>query len=409
MKKQKCLLILPRSVFPTVCGYAIKNKNVIELLNDTYDLTLVVMKEKAFTEEEKDYYKKHSKRHCLWVRPRFKSCIGALCAILSGQPLQVGYYYDKGLQERIDHYLASCQIAVAVLDRTIQYLANANEKTVRIFDIIDSISLNYQRSKEHTSSLFWKILYTFEGKRLLKFEGDWIEKADATYFINQNECNYWRSRGNACWLPHGVKPEIFTYQKTDPTYKTSVAFIGKMDYQPNVDAMIWYIKNVHSVIGEQVPLYIVGAFPAKELNQLAASCKNITITGYMDDPYLILNSAMAMIAPMQTGGGIQNKVLEGMAMGKINIVTTLAAKPISGASAGKHFLIADTPEEYIDYLLKIRRNPQKYAFIGENARKHIMDNFTWAAHNRQYLNEIRNIQKRSQSCPPVCGNADAEK
>lgn len=387
--KQTCLLILPRSVFPPLSGYAIKNSNLIQLLNAQYDLTLVVLKETDFTPEETAFYRQNSVHTYLWKRSKIKSYLGALRALFSSTPLQVGYYYDQKLQSLISGLLMNCNIAVAVLDRTVEYLKTAPAETIRVFDIVDSIALNYINSKSKTRSILWRFLYSIEGKRLLQYEQLQISLADITYFINKNECDYWSKAGKTQWLPHGVKDFLFDYNKTNHSYQNAVAFIGKMDYQPNIDAIKWYIEHVHSVVGERIPLIIVGAYPTKEIDVLAHKYTNISITGFVDDPYLILNSAMALIAPMQTGGGIQNKVLEGMALGKINVITSLAAKPIIGAENGREFLIADKAEDYISILKELSIHPDKYSEIGPAAKRHIQNNFTWKAYGKAYLNGIR--------------------
>lgn len=393
MNKQKCLLILPRSIFPLVCGYSIKNKNVIELLHKEYDLILVVIKECAFTEEEINYYKNHSSNMILWVRTRLISINGVLRALFTTQPLQVGYYYDKNLQCKIDSFIEKCDIAIAVLGRTVEYLRNIHSDTIMVFDAVDSIALNYEQSKYKTASIFWKIMYYLEGKRLLNHEKYWVKKSNLSYFVNYDDYQYWKSYGQAHWLPHGVNPDLLSYVKKDTRYELSVAFLGKMDYQPNVDAMIWYIKNVHIIVGKDIPLIIVGANPTKELYMLSRKYTNITITGFVKDPYIILNSCLALIAPMQTGGGIQNKVLEGMALGKINIITDLAAKPIIDSKAGHDYLLANTPKEYVDILYRVKNNPGDYINIGNNARKQILNKFNWNEYNRIYLNEILKCQK----------------
>lgn len=395
-KKETCLLILPRSVFPPVSGYAIKNLNLIRLLNTQFELTLIVLKETEFNLEETTFYKQNSCHTVLWKRSRLQSCFGALKALFSSTPLQVGYYYDSKLQLLINDLLLDCNIAVAVLDRTIEYLKAAPPKTIQIFDMVDSIALNYIRSKEKTRSNLWKLIYSIEGNRLLEFEKKQVGLADITYFINKNECDYWSKTGNTNWLPHGVKDFLFAYDKIDNTYQNSIAFIGKMNYQPNIDAVKWYIEHVHPTLCDIIPLIIVGAYPTKELEVLASKYPNITITGFVDDPYLILNSVMAIIAPMQTGGGIQNKVLEGMALGKINIISSLAATPIIGAKDGQEFLIADSPEDYISILKDLLIQPEKYNKIGHAAKLHIQNNFTWEAYGKAYLDGIRQFSTIAQ-------------
>ena len=263
--------------------------------------------------------------------------------------------------------------------------------------MVDSIGLNYQRSRTEVKSVFWKLIYNIETKRLLRYERDWVQKADVSYLVNNDEKNYWKQYGrNVQLVPHGVKPDLFEYDERDSRYTDKVVFIGKMDYQPNVDAVEWYVRKVHSRIGDKIPLIIIGAFPPKKLLRLVKQYDNVEVTGFVQHPYRILNSALAVVAPMQTGGGIQNKVLEGMAIGQINVVSGLAARPILGAIDGEHLLIADTAEQYIQILTKLRENRAHFAFIGEKARSFIRSHYTWDAFENAYIEGIEQACKNKR-------------
>lgn len=390
----KCLLILPRPVFPLVCGYALKNYNLIKMLAQTYDLKLVIISENDLTAQEESFYKELSVEYLCYKIPKWKSYANTLCGLFSQKPLQVAYYYDRNLQKQIQKWVSACDILVSALVRTREYLcvAESEKDKILVFDMVDSIALNYKRSKAKTKSLFWKILYSIEGDRLLRYEQQKIEKSNVTYLFNHDEVKYWEKFGNTKCLPHGVNSELFLYDKKDEHLSQSVVFIGKMDYQPNVDAAIWYIENVHSKIGQQVPFIIVGAYPIEKLYSYAEKYPNITITGFVDDPYIYASSSLAMVAPMQTGGGIQNKVLEGMALGKINIVSSLAAQPISGARDGEHFIVANTPDEYVDIILNLKENYEKYTQIGVQARKLILDTYTWENYGHEFISGLE-LQK----------------
>jgi glycosyltransferase involved in cell wall biosynthesis len=116
--------------------------------------------------------------------------------------------------------------------------------------------------------------------------------------------------------------------------------------------------------------------------------KNVVVTGFVADPYLILNSSKLVVAPMQTGAGIQNKVLEAMALAKITILTSLAAKPIIGGVDGKHFVIANTADEFCNKIMDVFINPNCYDKIGINARDFIVKNYTWQIYEEQYIHAI---------------------
>lgn len=391
----KCLLLLPRPVFPLVCGYALKNYNLIKILAAKYELYLIIITSGPLMKEEMDFYQAlgiHVRAHEI---SKWKSYIRTLLGFFSGKPLQVSYYYDRDLQDILRPFLEECQILIAALVRTREYLNPVEEleNKVIVFDMVDSIALNYRHSREKTKSFFWKLIYGIEGKRLMKYERRAIENSHITYLFNGEEQSYWSQYGNVKLLPHGVKEELFHYSYFDERWKNAVVFIGKMDYQPNVDAALWYMENVHSRIGNQVPLVIVGAYPADKILERAASLPNVTVTGFVDDPYVYLNSAMAVIAPMQTGGGIQNKVLEGMALGKVNIISSLAAGPIKGGEAGRHFLVADSAEEYVDILLNWGKNQEKYKIIGGNARELIKERYSWKRYGEMYLEGIEEVRR----------------
>jgi len=163
-----------------------------------------------------------------------------------------------------------------------------------------------------------------------------------------------------------------------------------MDYQPNIDAVLWFVENVLPHLNRDLKFIVVGAYPKKIIQDLPKTFKNVEVTGYVEDPYLILKSCLCVVAPMQTGGGIQNKILESMALGTINIVSSLAAKPI-GAEHGKHFLVCDDPKEMVNLINKIYENPKNFEYLKVNARDFIKNNFTWQITKKNFLNVIDNV------------------
>ena len=393
MSKPKCFLILPRSVFPTVSGYAMKNKQLIEILNRHYQLKMIVLSDHAATIEETEFYRQHSAESRLFYFPKWRYYLNALFALLGKRPIQTGYYTFRQVKHEAKRMAADCHIAIGVLVRTMEYLETVPEQAIKVFDMMDSIGLNYKRSRDKVESKFWKLIYSIETNRLLRYEQLWVKKADIIYLFNNDERKYWQPYGNVKLVPHGVKPFLFEPRERDAHYANAVAFIGKMDYQPNIDAVKWYIRNVHPLVGDRIPLIIIGAFPTEEVQKLAEQHENITVTGFVDDPYRILGSTMAVIAPMQTGGGIQNKVLEGMAVGQINVISSLAARPILEAVSGEHFLIADTPQQYAEILTRIREHPERYAAMGSTAREFIRTHYTWETFEKTYIEGICQIEK----------------
>jgi glycosyltransferase involved in cell wall biosynthesis len=388
MHKKRCLLILPRNLFPLVGGYSNHRKNAIEILHRHYYLNIIIISHKKLSKEERSFFEHNSDCFFYITIPRWRYILGALISIFSSLPIQVGYFYFNQVQRVVDDLLPDQDIVIGSLIRTMKYIRNAPSNCKIVFDMIDSIGINYQRSAKKVHSFFWRLIYQIEANRLLNYEVYWIKRASVTMLFNKQECDYWAPYGNVCLLPHGVNNRAIYYNNIDTRYSMSVAFIGKMDYQPNIDAVRWYINNVHSFIGDRIPFIIVGAYPTSEIISLARKNYNITITGFIEDPFIIIHSAMAVVAPMQTGAGIQNKVLEAMALGAINIITSLAATPIIGGINEEHFLVMDTPNEFRNTILSVFEQPDKYKKIKQSARHFITEHYTWAKYEEEYIKAI---------------------
>ncbi|KOR31929.1 hypothetical protein TI05_10495 [Achromatium sp. WMS3] len=157
-----------------------------------------------------------------------------------------------------------------------------------------------------------------------------------------------------------------------------------MDYQPNIDAVCWFMENVFDKLDKNIKCVIVGINPVDKIKEMQNS--RIKVTGFIDDPYSILNSCFAIIAPMQTGGGIQNKILETMALGKITITTTLGASPIVGAKDNEHLIIEDDPDKMAHKINEVFKNKIKFCNIEKKSKKLMQDSYTW--------NSYQNILKK---------------
>ena len=407
--RKSILVTLPRPIFPQVCGYAFYNKKLLEALSAACDVRVVLITGNELSVEEKSFYREHGITVTEYRIPKWKSLYHTLLALFGKVPLQVAYYYDRKLQKMVDGIAPEVDGIFSVLVRTKKYAESPawNGKT-KLFLMADSIALNYERSKEKTKSLFWKWIYSLEAERLKRYEKRCIEDSSRTFLFNQEEVAYWSqvANGNIQWLPHGVNEKLFHYEELEirqdgaegavgsseasdsdkkvketkaetlcqasldsirKICRNAVVFMGKMDYQPNVDAAMWYLRNVQPLVDDIAGFVIVGAYPKKELLEEAEKFRNVHVTGFVEDPYRYAYESCGMVAPMQTGGGIQNKVLEGMALGKVNIVSSLAAGPIVGAKHGENMFIVDDPAEYVRVVKDLVQSKNADSGIGEKA------------------------------------------
>lgn len=390
---KKCLLILPRDIFPINCGYSLKNQALIKSLSERYRLTILLISNKSLSAEGESFYKSFSEDFLFFKFSKWHFFYNAFFSLFANIPMQIGYYHFKKVQKKVNSIVSDYDIAVGALIRTYYYIYKANSNCINVFDMVDSIGLNYLQSKGNVESIFWKIIYNIETPRLLNYEKKFIRHSDVTYLFNPNEFDYWKQEGNVRWLPHGVKSALFSYDLVENKYKDYVAFIGKMDYRPNIDAVKWYVKNIHSKLEERKPLIIVGANPVDSIKKLSSDYNDIIVTGFVEDPYVYLNSSLAVIAPMQTGGGIQNKVLEAMALGKVVIMSSLAAAPIKGGLPDKHYMIADQLNDYEEAFEKLKDN-EVCAKMMKDARTLIKEIYTWDNYSMNYIQGIECVKNR---------------
>lgn len=368
-----------------------KNEALIKGLSKQYDLYLVVISSRKLKEEEKAFYESHSKEFHYFSFSKLRYLLNAFISLFSSKPIQTNYFYFSKVQKCVDDILPNVDIAIGALVRTMKYLENTPSNVIKLFDMVDSFGLIYKKSVDEVQSVFWKTIYRIESNRLLKYEKECINSSNLTYLFSETETDYWKQFSQKVqWVPYGIKDFLSTYTKKNENYKDAVAFIGKMDYRPNIDAVKWYVENIHSKIENPPRFIIIGAYPTEEVKKLQERYVNIEVTGFVEDPYVMLNSVKAVIAPMQTGGGIQTKVLEAMVLGQIVILSKLAANPIHGAKDGVHFIVADTLEEYKNAFHQLN-DTERCNDIRMNAKELVKNTFSWDNYLKHYISHIEDI------------------
>lgn len=371
-------------------GYKLKTYYFVQILHELFDLTIIVITDDSQTEEDREFLKTNSVSYKIYTLPKWKCYLNSVQSIIFGKrPIQVEYYFSQKIKTEIRPLLENSDFIIPSLTRTFEYVPSTNLKSKIIFDEVDSYALSYERSKEKTNSFFWKMMYKVESGRLENYEKNAVQKSDATLLVNQEETKYWNQFGKCFWLPNGITPQLFSYKKVkNPRH--AIAFFGKMNYRPNIDAVKWYCQHVLPKLPGDLLFYIIGIYPTKEIYELAKQHQNVRVTGFMDDPYQLISECLALISPMQTGGGIQNKVLDGMALGIVNIVSTLAAKPIGGLD-GQDFLVADTVDQHVAHVGKVQEDTEFRDYIGSQARKYVLEKFTWENYKANFEQIIHEI------------------
>lgn len=392
--RKSILLLTSRVPFPPIGGDKLKSYNLIKILSKHFNVTLISLSEDDLSAEANEFLTSHCSSVHIVRRSKAWSILGAAKSLFSGEPLQIGYYYFSEVQKLVDENIASSDFAIATLVRMAKYVS-PHTSCKRVLDAVDSISLNYNRSVRNVRSFWWKIIYTIEAKRLWRYERLFVRSFDISLFVNNYEASYWSKHGCVAWIPNGVRVENVTRLTSNERSEARlnvvgpyVAFLGKMDYQPNIDAVIWFIDNILPLIDERVKFVCVGASPAASI--LDRRSARVVVTGFVDDPFTILRDSLCVVAPMRTGGGIQNKILESMAIGKAVISTSLGASPIIGARDSIDIFVRDDPS---DFAKLINENVESGLFdrIGASGADLVRTHYSWDEYERKLMNVFESL------------------
>jgi glycosyltransferase involved in cell wall biosynthesis len=160
---------------------------------------------------------------------------------------------------------------------------------------------------------------------------------------------------------------------------SSLVFTGKMDFRPNVDAVVWFCQEVLPLVRRRIPdvrFYIVGQSPHRRVLRLADD-PVVTVTGYVDDVRPYIASACVYVVPLRMGGGTRLKVLEAMAMGKAIVSTSLGCEGFEGLVSGRELFIADAPEEFAQRVVELLDDTSRRERLGWAARRFVEERYDW--------------------------------
>jgi hypothetical protein len=181
-------------------------------------------------------------------------------------------------------------------------------------------------------------------------------------------------------IPNGVDLEYFRPGRTagEPHHASRLIFTGNMSYKPNIDAVRHFVRDILPLVRRRLPevlLDIVGMDPTPAVRRLADGAR-VLVTGRVDDVRPYFDSAAVAVAPLRIARGLQNKVLEAMAM-RVPVVASPAAFQGINAVADEDLLVADEPEGFARAVLSLLQAPatrERYAAAG---RACVQRNHSW--------------------------------
>jgi len=384
------LLFLPhRMPYPPNKGDKVRSFHLLEHLARTHRVFVG-----TFVDDPEDEQHIQTLRamcaelHVQRLHPR-SARVRSLRGLLGGQALSLPYYRSAGLAQWVDSLVAreALDAAVVFSSPMAQYLQRHAELPMWV-DFVDVDSAKWaDYAPNHRWPLSW--LYAREGRRLLAYERGLALRARRSYFATEKEAELFRALAPECAgaveaMNNGVDASYFSPTETRPSPfgsdETALVFTGAMDYWPNVDAVTWFAQTVLPRLREQRPslrLHVVGRSPAPAVCALAGDA--VAVTGTVPDVRPYLQHAAVVVAPLRLARGIQNKILEAMAMAR-PVVAAQSCVDALDAVAGVEIVPASEPADYVHAIDELLRSSERAAALGAAGRRRVLQSYSWRAH-----------------------------
>ncbi len=380
--KPEILFLAHRIPYPPDKGDKIRSWRLLKHLTERFSVHLA-----CFVDDQRDL------RHMDYIgslcasstfvrlRPSFAR-VKSLRSLTSGDPLTFSYYHNRKMLAAVNQLRTLPLAAEMVFSSSMApYVAARVAGRKRIVDFCDADSEKWRQYAAETSGMLgW--LYTREADALARAETQIVNWADVSFAITDQEAALFNRRpdcrNHVGWWSNGVDSDYFDPALAVEPFKTpcDVAFVGAMDYRANVDAVLEFINESWPKVRAAVPrtrFAIVGANPVGKIKALHGF-NGVSVTGRVDDVRPWLTHAKVIVAPMRVARGIQNKVLEAMAMAKPVVATPAVASSIACDDGA--ICVAQNADEMAMEIINLLERPERCRQVGAAARA-AMGSYDW--------------------------------
>lgn len=395
------LFLVHRIPYPPNRGDRIRSFHMLDFLAHRAEVALAFLTDQSPSAETLQALQER----CCWVGwgpwGRWQRWLRAAWAFVQGKPATQGLFASSKLRRQLRTWLQQYRPnAVLVFCSSMaQYLDLPGLEKVRT--VVDLVDVDSQKWFDY-ARLSWgwrRWAYKREGQRLRQLE-HWIgQRADAVLLTGPHEAALYRQiapEANLHVIINGVDTEYFRpdfgagavpeAEKLQPAGADSAAgpqarcvFVGALDYQANIDAITWFCQEVWPLVRQRRPdaeFLVVGSNPTRAVYRLASRTPGFRLIGPVPDVRPYLAKAEVVVIPLRVARGIQNKVLEAMAMGKAVLASPqalegLAIQPAHEAES------AEDPISWAEKLVALWADPNRRASLGQTGRRYVETHHQW--------------------------------
>ncbi len=383
----KILFLSQRFLLPMDTGGKIRTGNILKQLAKTHEITLI-----SNVESPKDdpYISKMDKYSTKFISVPWRETkkysllfyLRLFFKLFSIYPVSVLNDYSKELKSAVEKECANAKYDVAICDFVQSALNFKNIKNIPTILFQHNVESeiarrHFQQSLTTVVKIFWYLQW----KRMYSFEKKTCRTFNIVIAVSDKDKSFFNQTfhlDNVETIPTGVDVDYFIPQTVN-IENHSLIFCGSMDWLPNEDAILFFVKDILPHIKNRIPgikLNVVGRNPSPSLQKFIRKYPEIHLTGWVKDirPYIAASSLY--VVPMRIGGGTRLKIYEAMAMGKTIISTSVGAEGLP-AENGKHLIIENDPIKFSNRIIALLNDHDKRKEIGETAAGYVREKFTW--------------------------------
>ncbi len=306
---------------------------------------------------------------------KYQQLLSLISACFNHMPFQSALFYDRNAKQQVLRIINKVQPnhIYCQLTRVAEYLKEINEP--KTLDYMDAFSKGMRR-RANTSSMFSAWLFYWESKKQKQYERDLFSHFNHHTIISSQDRDAidHNQKDTIKIVPNGVDFNHFKPMNWEKKY--DLTFVGNMSYAPNVDAAIFLCEDILPLIQKHCPdvkLLIAGASPSNKVKQLASEV--VTVSGWMDDIREAYAATNIFIAPMRIGTGLQNKLLEAMAM-RIPCITSPLANKSLGANETE-IMVAESAADIANSCIKLLNNNSYRNEIANKGFDFVTEHYRW--------------------------------
>ncbi len=298
-----------------------------------------------------------------------------------GLPVDAVRCADRRVREEVERALSSGEVDLCVADFLCAIPNVPMRGPVPIVHFSHNVEHMIWRRMAAVEKRGWRrALLENEARKLQLYEADACSRANLTIAVSEQDRAQLEQTAPGSVIssiPTGVDVDYFSPSEASQL-PDQLVFTGSMDWQPNEDAMQWFMASVLPLIRRDIPgatLTIVGRNPSKRLITMARRA-DVDVTGTVDDVRPYIAKAPVYVVPLRIGGGTRLKIYEALAMGKALVSTRIGAEGLP-LESGKHFIEADDAKAFADAVVALLRDPARRAALGDEGRKLMVHRYAW--------------------------------